>query len=371
MKNPVNLAKNINAAIFRNLEQTAELSAKLDSLERHLSRQDADIETLKTQSGRLEKLNDLYFWALFKHSNELDLDSRKRFFQKLPQADGDNRLLQEGDLKLFSEFHELCQKHQLTYWMDGGTLLGAERHKGFIPWDDDIDVYMPREDISKLQILLKNDPNFRITIVYSTWNANKEVRFRTTNPDNPCYIDLFICDYGNQLEADDWKKYLQKKQNIIDELQAIKNPEAISWRKKVNISIDNAPELIPFAERFFDSHYGGIHKSVIEGGPGGVMAHKTSKTKVAMWALDNLLPIANRDNSRIYDCDDIFPLKLMNFEGRSFFAPKNHEKILTALYGDYYQIPKDLTTHYRHVAADLSSIKAVKKYLGILDGGSK
>ena len=57
--------------------------------------------------------------------------------------------LQQKLLNMLSWFHDFCEKNNLKYYILYGTLLGAIRHKGFIPWDDDIDVGMPRDDYEK------------------------------------------------------------------------------------------------------------------------------------------------------------------------------------------------------------------------------
>ena len=65
--------------------------------------------------------------------------------------------LHQVELKALLKFDQVCRKYNLQYTLDGGTLLGAIRHKGFIPWDDDTDVCMLREDFEKLRSIPKEE----------------------------------------------------------------------------------------------------------------------------------------------------------------------------------------------------------------------
>ena len=67
------------------------------------------------------------------------------------------RKLQLTELEILTELDRLCRKHNLRYYIVGGTLIGAVRHGGFIPWDDDIDVSMPRKDFKKLLKISKTE----------------------------------------------------------------------------------------------------------------------------------------------------------------------------------------------------------------------
>ena len=66
--------------------------------------------------------------------------------------------IQQREFALLEAFDAYCKRHGLTYCLCGGSLLGAVRHKGFIPWDDDIDLMMPRDDYERLRDLARKEP---------------------------------------------------------------------------------------------------------------------------------------------------------------------------------------------------------------------
>ena len=70
--------------------------------------------------------------------------------------------IQKISYEILKEFKTFCEMHQLRYFMAYGTLLGAVRHEGFIPWDDDIDVFMPRPDYEKLLQLYTDNENYQL-----------------------------------------------------------------------------------------------------------------------------------------------------------------------------------------------------------------
>lgn len=91
--------------------------------------------------------------------------------------------LQEKSLEIFKYFQKICRENNLRYWVGGGTLIGALRHGGFIPWDDDIDVFMPRPDYEKL---------------YALWNTVGDLDHyalcRTTKEQNIHQTDMQLVD---------------------------------------------------------------------------------------------------------------------------------------------------------------------------------
>ena len=77
------------------------------------------------------------------------------------------------ELEIFEVFRDICERHDLKYFADSGTLLGAIRHSGFIPWDDDMDVAMLREDYDKFIEFAKDEFLIAQFWLYATYDADE------------------------------------------------------------------------------------------------------------------------------------------------------------------------------------------------------
>lgn len=116
--------------------------------------------------------------------------------------DDNLRKLQLEEKKLLDIFVRICEKHKLRYYITGGTLLGAVRHKGFIPWDDDIDVVMPRPDYEQFWKVAPKEvaaPIYVDDIHHNPkcgWDkillANSEMKIITRATNNPQILDAWI-----------------------------------------------------------------------------------------------------------------------------------------------------------------------------------
>lgn len=132
------------------------------------------------------------------------------------------------------EFHEICHRNGLTYYAVGGTAIGAVRHKGIIPWDDDIDVAMPRPDYDRFMEICRNQDLGNYELVSSENRDDYNLSFpklcnkNTTlveRWDTPCVIGLFIDIFPLDGASDD----REEMQRMVEKYRKMKNKvEAIS-----------------------------------------------------------------------------------------------------------------------------------------------
>ena len=155
--------------------------------------------------------------------------------------------LQHLELEIFKYFISLCEKYKLRYFLAGGTLLGAIRHKGFIPWDDDIDVLMPRTDYDRLQNIGKKlcdkryklasfelgNLNYPFAKIFDTHTQIKKI-FDFDETEQQVWIDIFPLDGLPESDAET-EKIFKKSLFMRDILKIQKSQDgsAKSTFKKI------------------------------------------------------------------------------------------------------------------------------------------
>lgn len=248
------------------------------------------------------------------------------------------------ELNILIYFTEVCEENNLRYYLGGGTLLGAVRHKGFIPWDDDIDVMMPRPDFQKLLSLSINNENYNIikpgTAGYY-YNFAKLVDTRTILEEKGIkridglgvYIDIFPLD--GMPETPDARKKRFKELNSI--------------RKIIN----NTCLLKP---KFHRNPFAYLNACRIYNSNKNIDLSSLQKKY-----LDSALKNSFDDSEFVfaaggaYGARDIFPGKWfekeieLQFENLSVKAFNGYDFYLTQLYGDYMTLPpedKRVTPHH-------------------------
>lgn len=278
----------------------------------------------------------MFAWENYRRGGESLADAKKRFYRSLPKATGGMRLLQLGNAKLLGEFDALCKEHGLTYWIDFGTLLGAFRHDGFIPWDDDVDLGMMRSDVDALMAIVASDSRYSVTVAYDRFVYCRQVRFRYADESLPCFADIFIYDWCEKVDSQKAECQRSLRCKMIDR---INNDRALSfWEEEPYYDGPRSAELEACFER-----------CRMESEEEGIICDNDDAGAV-IWSVDNLDD--GNQGQWSYSISDLFPTKRMTFEGVELEAPANPDVFLRSRYGDVMELPKDINTHFEHVDHD-------------------
>lgn len=229
-----------------------------------------------------------------------------------PTKDPDLRILQQCDAILVAIIDKICEKHGLVYWLDYGTLIGAARHKGVIPWDDDADISMLREDYYKfIDIFNSEIQNPLFSIEYSQDEKLRSIGIGYRHSETGIWCDIFPLDrYYSDLNYDTFRDLVIKNER--------------DWLKWYN------------SHRNLDATTKILKKD-------RMLPFKEGKTE--LYTPGREFPHAHPN--AYYTKSDIFPLSTIEFEGYMLKAPSRLETYMPkCISPSWNQYPKSGVLHH-------------------------
>lgn len=240
----------------------------------------------------------------------------------------DIKELRQIQLAIMDNIHDFCMAHQIKYSVAGGTLIGAIRHKGYIPWDDDIDIYLMREDYERFLREFRDDSGqFVLLSPHQTehyyYTYSKVIDSRTVMLEDGVdgyeigvYVDVFPLDYvsdnlSSRRHVFWWKHFLYK-------IRRCKTTKGRYLHSAIaEFCYRSLPVSVSFIDRIIE-HY--IHR------------RKPSNTICEMCETERPL-------RGCYSTEAFSSTIDMPFEGRVYKGMKGYDEYLKNTYGDYMKIP--------------------------------
>lgn len=242
------------------------------------------------------------------------------------------------ELDLLDEFQRVCEKCNLKWWIEGGTLLGAVRHKGYIPWDDDIDVVMLRDDYDKLMKVGSSEFQFpyffqSVFTDYDYYRGHVQLRNSLTTAVLPSecmrefnqgiFIDIFPLD----ALPDDETEYEELRKQSIRMRANLKRYHHFPMLKRRNIFANWIEQMRidkEIDEKSFEAYYR-LYEDMFR------------RKKISDCNRVSLISAYSTDfnvDKHLFD-ETIY----LDFENLRVPAPKNYDQYLKAEFGDDYMTP--------------------------------
>ncbi|MDF2870901.1 MAG: hypothetical protein K0R05_2476 [Anaerocolumna sp.] len=280
----------------------------------------------------------------------IKLQAKENFWRLYPKNNDKIRKIQHTTNYLLENFARICEENNIAYWIQGGTLLGAIRHNGFIPWDDDADVGMMRQDLNKLKEILKKNEEFELSDFYH-FDAPlcRMPKFIMKDYKITCFIDVFVYDYceitNDSTKEDYWEEYKLIRQKVVDDMICLAPSLEKYYAHEI---ISNKQDLVKIEQifKYYNSEF-----------------PKFKNVNGIIWSIDNF----TSDWKRIFDLDFIFPLQTVKFEGRDYSTPRYPKAYLKMQYDDFMEIPEDIgiQKHQRYTPEEMDKITTFLKEKGI------
>ncbi len=262
--------------------------------------------------------------------------------------------IQQVSLEIVKKIHEICEELNLRYYLAYGTLIGAIRHQGFIPWDDDLDIMMPRADYRILQAYFRDHkqelaplellcPATNADYPYTIGRVSHSGYVIDTDNEKPCglgvFVDVYPLDYvGNTEEEYTRIKNKASRYASLCFLSTRKRCTKGNTKSTLKLLVKFPAFLVAklFGKKFF---FRKLEKLALtyDGQP-------TAYIGCVEWGGDGV--------------KDVYPVEwfgqgqALPFEDARLIVPDNYDSVLRRMYGDYMQLPpeEDRIAHHFYQA---------------------
>lgn len=313
---------------------TTEISVRTEQNFRQIQALEIQMKALQMRlEQRLDELNEgiQYTSDLVKACNDIT---------KVPyKTGGQTAIIREGNFYLMRRIIDLLNQQKIEYFLDFGTLIGAVRHGGFIPWDDDVDITVKREDYNRL---LKILPTALVgTGIYAVHSEIIRIYYLKT----PLQVDIFPLDFCDRQ---------------IDYKERVRFGKHVAKVAEQNIKFDFS-KLFTQECTITSPEYAKIEEIRCQEICRNVTFAEAQKHK---WPAYHSLEATQ--GHTVLDFDWIFPLKKINFMGEHWLVPNNADSVLRAYYGDYWEFPRDIKPKHDDITARISeeTLKQVVDFVG-------